>query len=310
MAEASHRKLRQMLELLIMLGSSKYGRDKKSLAEHFEISEKTVNRYFDTFTEAGFVIDKKNGLFSINKKETEYKDLSELLHFSEDESEILSKAIDSIETTTDLKEQLKLKLYSIYNFDRVATPLAKKHNNKIISLLTQAIENKKQVILKNYSSANSQNISDRLVEPFNFTHNYTSVWAYEPETNTNKTFKIDRISKIEILKSDFMFEKNHKKNDLDVFRMSSDKKIEIKLILSIKAFNLLIEEFPRAEKYTKKLKNDKFELTTKIADFKGVGRFIMGLPKDIEINYPQELKEFILAEMKKGIMKFENMKTI
>lgn len=32
MSDASQRKLRNMLELLIMLGSSKYGRTKKSLA--------------------------------------------------------------------------------------------------------------------------------------------------------------------------------------------------------------------------------------------------------------------------------------
>ena len=305
MSDASQKKLRQMLEMLIML-TNKYGRSKASLAEYFSISIKTVERYLETYREVGFIIDKLDAdFFRINKENSEYKDLSELLHFSEDESEILTKAIDSIDTTTELKEQLKKKLYSVYNFDRVATPLAKKHNRNIIEIVSEAIEAKKQVILLNYSSANSQNIRDRLVEPFNFTHNFTAVWAYECDTMTNKTFKIDRISKIQIQESSYCFEEKHKKNELDVFRMSSNHKIEIKLIMTIKAYNLLIEEFPRAEKFTKKIKNNKYEFLTTIADMKGVGRFIMGLPEDVEIVFPQELKNYVVSIMRKGIENFD-----
>jgi proteasome accessory factor C len=306
LGQTSQEKLRRMLELLIMLGESKYGRSKKSLAEHFGKDVKTIGRYIETFESVGFVISEtQKGFYKIDKMHSDYKDLSELLHFSEDESEILSNAIDSIAATTELKEQLKSKLYSIYNFDRIATPLAKKHNQKIILMLTKAIESKKQVLLINYSSSNSKNVSDRLTEPFNFTHNYTAVWAYEPEAGINKTFKIDRISKVEILNSDFIFEEKHKKNDLDVFRMSSEKKIPVKLNLSLKAFNLLTEEFPRAEKYTKKLSENKYELNTTVADLKGVGRFILGLPQDVEIINPESLKKHVYDIMKKSLINFE-----
>jgi predicted DNA-binding transcriptional regulator YafY len=305
MADASQKKLRQMLELLIML-SSKYGRTKKTLSEHFGTSTKTIERYLDTFRDVGLVVDKnQEGYIKINKEESDYKDLSELLHFSEEESGILSNAIDSIEATSGLKEQLKKKLYSIYNFDRVATPLVKKHNQKIVEELSQAITAQKQVRLINYSSSSSQNISDRLVEPFNFTQNYTSLWAYEPLSDTNKTFKINRISKIKMETTDFMFADKHHKNDLDVFRMSGDSKTEIKLLLTVKAYNLLIEEYPSAEKYISKLKNDKFELLTEITNLKGVGRFVLGLPLDVSITYPQDLKDYVRSEMEKGLRKLE-----
>lgn len=306
MAEASQRKLRQMLDLLIML-SNKYGRDKKSLAERFGLSEKTIGRYIETFKNVGFVIDKnEDGFFKINKEESKYKDLSELLHFSEDESLILSKAIESIDATNTLKDQLKKKLYSIYNFDRVATPIVKKHNKRIIQKLSKAISNSKQAILIKYSSSNSQKISDRLIEPFDFTQNYTSVWAYESESGFCKTFKINRITNVEILNKKYNFKEKHKKGNLDVFRMTGTENIKVKLILSIKAYNLLIEEFPQAEAFTSKKKNNLYCFETEIHSFYGIGRFILGLPEDIEIIKPQKLKDYVITEMQKGIKKIKN----
>lgn len=304
MGQSSQEKLRKMLEILIML-NSKYGRSKKSLAEHFDVSEKTIGRYIETFKDAGFIIDKVDEYFKINKQETDYKDLSELLHFSEDESQILSKAIESIDATGDIKEQLKKKLYSIYNFDRVATPIVKKHNTRTVRQLIKAITYNNQVQLVNYRSANSQNISNRIIEPFDFTQNYTSVWAYEPETKMCKTFKINRISKVEILKCKQHFNEKHKKNDLDVFRMSGTEQIPVKLILSIKAYNLLIEEFPRAETFTRSNKNNSYIFETKVSSLYGIGRFILGLPEDIEIIYPQILKDYISETIKRAIKKLK-----
>ncbi len=304
MAEASQRKLRQMLELLIML-NNKYGRDKKLLAEQFGLSVKTIGRYIETFKDVGFVIDNNDGLLKINKEDSEYKDLSELLHFSEDESLILTNAIKSIDATNELKEQLKKKLYSIYNFDRVATPVVKKHNIRTVKKLLNAISEKKQVILIKYRSANSQNVSDRIVEPFDFTQNYTSVWAYEPDSGICKTFKINRITNVEVLKQKYISPEKHKKANLDVFRMNGKEKIPIKLLLSIKAYNLLIEEFPRAELFTKKAKDNSYIFETEVTSLFGIGRFVLGLPADIEIIKPQSLKAYAVKEMRKGIEKFK-----
>lgn len=303
MSEASQKKFRQMLELLLML-DNKFGREKKALAEYFNCSTRTIDRYINTFKEVGFVIENKNGFFKINRKESEYKDLSELLHFSEDESLILTKAIESIDATSELKEQLKKKLYSVYNFDRVATPVVKKHNYRIIKLLFKAISDKKQIKLIKYRSANSQNVTDRIVEPFDFTQNYTSVWAFEPESGICKTFKINRITNLEILNNIQVFQENHKKGKLDVFRMTGERKIDVKLKLSLKAYNLLIEEFPRAELYIQKVNDNLYFFETTVFSLYGIGRFVLGLPLDIEIVNPQELKNYVLKEMQKGIEKF------
>jgi len=59
--------------------------------------------------------------------------------------------------------------------------------------------NKEQVLLKKYQSINSESITDRIVEPFGFTENYQTVMAYEPATQKNKTYNIDRIGSVEPL---------------------------------------------------------------------------------------------------------------
>jgi proteasome accessory factor C len=298
MNETPHNKLRKMLEMLIMLSNSKYGREKSALAEHFGISEKTVSRYINTFREIGFVIDKNDGCFIINKQASEYKDLSELLHFSEDESYILSKAINAIDTETGLKEQLKAKLYSLYNFDRVATPIVQKHNRRIIEKLSTAITEKRQTELIKYRSANSDNVENRITEPFDFTRNYVSVWAYEPESDLCKTFKISRITNVKILERPQAFKEKHRKRQLDAFRMAGDEEIMIKLSLSLKAYNLLTEEYPRAEAFCQKQANGTYLFEAAVYSLYGVGRFVLGLPEDVQVLAPQMFKDFLNARIR------------
>lgn len=64
---ADQAKFQKMLELLLML-DCKYGRTIPELSERFEMSYRTVYRYFDTFKRVGFVIDNNNGFYRIKKK--------------------------------------------------------------------------------------------------------------------------------------------------------------------------------------------------------------------------------------------------
>jgi len=293
-----HEKLRKMLEMLIMLGC-RYGRTRQGLAEHFGISERTVSRYFNTFKEAGFVLENNGGYWKINKKETTYKDLSQLLHFSQEESFILRKAIDSIEAPEHLKDQLNRKLYSIYNFDRVATPLIKtEHADKVESLM-KAIRLKKQVFLYKYHSSHSGTIVDRLVEPFDFTHNYHSLWAYEVETGENKTFTVDRIEKLEIPDTSWQFKDHHRKLPVDIFRVCDEPEVEVKVRLSLRARNLLVEEYPLSEKYIKKINDNEYILNTRVSGFGGIARFVMGLIDETEVIESEGLREFIRGKLEK-----------
>lgn len=66
----------------------------------------------------------------------------------------------------------------------------------------------------------------------------------------------------------------------------------MKLELSIMAKNLLIEEYPLAEKDLRK-EGGRWILDTMVSGMEGVGRFVIGLAHEIRILESDELKEYI-----------------
>ncbi len=285
-------KLQRMLEMLIMMGHP-YGRTKKGLAEHFDLSEKTIGRYITTFKDVGFVVESNDGYFKINKEESHYKDLSQLLYFSQEESFVLRRAIEEINVSDPIKEELTHKLYSLYNYDRVATPAIKTDKEKKINAIEHAIKEGKQIWLIKYSSGHSDTISDRLVEPFDFTHNFRGLWAWDMASKSNKIFVLERFDEVEITTNSIRFESLHKKQLPDVFRMTGEEEISVKIKLNLRAYNLLVEEYPLAQKETKKCGDSNYMLETKVKSTEGVRRFVMGLIQDLEIIEPESLKEEI-----------------
>jgi predicted DNA-binding transcriptional regulator YafY len=112
-------KLSKMLEMILPLAGNA-GYSKKQIADKFQISERTVYRYLETFRQAGLVLDLQNGYYRIDRNNSEFKDISQLLHFSKEEGYILSKAIHAIDDNHVIKSNLVKKLYALYDFDRVA----------------------------------------------------------------------------------------------------------------------------------------------------------------------------------------------
>ncbi len=294
---ADQAKFQKMLEILLVL-DCRYGRTIQEIAERFGISERTVYRYMDTFKQVGFVIENNSGFFKINKEESTSQDISQLLHFTEEEAFILSKAIHAIEDGSEQKEKLVKKLYSLYDFDRVIYAITKKEETENIFNLIQAIKQQRQVVLKAYKSGHGKDIRDRVVEPIDFTVNYLGVWCYDTEDRCNKIFKTSRIREVVVLDEDWQYKPDHQKGITDIFRMQSFEPGPIQLKLSMLACNLLQEEFPLSEKYIKPLGKNSYLLTTDVGNFLGVGRFILGLPDEVEVIFPQALKDYLNEKVK------------
>ena len=290
-------KFQRMLEILMMISGS-YGYSIEQIADKYNISGRTVYRYLTTFQNAGFLLDKKNGYCKINKTSSQYKDLSKLLHFSEEEAHVLSKAIHLIDDENNFQHELYEKLYHLFDTDKAVNKIVRKEKSDNIIGLKNAIKNKRQVILKNYRSSHSENIRDRIIEPFDFSSNFLFVWCYDIESKSNKTFKVARMKKVIITDKKWKHESKHKKFDTDVFRMSGEKKIQIKLKLSLLAYNLLIEEYPLSEKYLKQ-NGSNYIFDGWVCNFNGVGRFILGLPGEIEVISPKELVDFLKEKNQK-----------
>ena len=164
--------------------------------------------------------------------------------------------------------------------------------------LLNTITEKKQVILKNYHSANSGTILDRLVEPIGFTYHYSSLWAFDTHDRQNKLFRTSHFSAVYVLDTAFQYPAMHKMGETDVFRMAGFQTTSVKLTLSMRAYSLLIEEYPMAEKFARKTSDQAYVLETGVCDMAGVGRFVLSLPGEITIVRPQALKDYVREKVK------------
>jgi predicted DNA-binding transcriptional regulator YafY len=136
------------------------------------------------------------------------------------------------------------------------------------------------------------------VEPFSFTTNYTLVWAFDPESQSCKLFKVSRVGEVQVLDQNYKNEPLHTKQPIDVFRISSAEQTHVKLNLSIRAFNLLTEEYPLAEKYITSLGDNYCQFSAEVCGFEGVGRFVLGLAGEIQIIEPDEFRNYISEKIK------------
>lgn len=285
-------KLERLLRLMKLLtANTTYDIDQ--LAERLQMSRRTVYRYIDTFREAGFVIKKSGNCIRLDKESPHFRDISQLVHFTEEEAVILKSAIENIDDTNMLKQNLKRKLYSVYDNKTLADTVVRGKNSPNIRTLIEAIDEHRQVILHGYQSAHGGEVRDRRVEPFAFTTNYVQVWCYDPEAHACKLFKTSRIGAVLPLGDEWAHEAEHREGFMDVFRMNGHDRHRIRLRLGMLAHNLLVEEYPLAERDLAPDGESHWLLETEVAGFAGVARFVAGLLDDVEIVDSPELKRYV-----------------
>ena len=263
------------------------------LATEMGITSRTVYRYIDTIREAGFVVNKLYGnVYAMGKVGRGLSGFNKLIYFTEEEAYIVAKMINSIDNNNVLKRDLQRKLASIYDSTSIANFIDNTATAANVEALADAIKRRKQVVLKHYESAHSDEAKDRRVEPIEFTTNMIDIWAYDVENADNRMFKVARIQEVEVTDDDWAFKSTHKVQSPDLFRMTGSLNEIISLQLDTRAKSLLLEEFPLAEKELRR-ENGKWILTTRINSMEGVTRFILGLAADIKILEGENLRDYI-----------------
>ncbi len=292
-------KLERLLRLMKLLtANTTYNVDQ--IAERLEMSRRTVYRYIDTFREAGFVIKKSGDYIRLDKASPHFRDIEQLVHFTEEEAVILKSAIENIDDNNLLKQNLKRKLYSVYDNKTLADTVVRGKNAPNIRRLIEAIDDERQVRLRDYQSAHGAKVSDRLVEPFAFTTNYVQVWCYDIEAGACKLFKTSRIASVESTDTEWQHKAEHKEGFIDAFRMHGSRRKRVVLEMGMLAYNLLCEEYPLAERDVEKVGEGCWRLETDIAGMAGIGRFVVGLLDDIRIVDTPELEEYLESYLRKN----------
>jgi predicted DNA-binding transcriptional regulator YafY len=131
------------------------------------------------------------------------------------------------------------------------------------------------------------------VEAFAFTTNYEQVWCYCLEDREVKLFRVSRIGAVEMLPEPWLHKAEHVEGFIDIFRIHSNRKLPIQLKLGLRATSLLTEEFPLAAPQLQKLTDNQWLLKTEVCSYEGVGRFVLGLPGEIEIIESPEFLDYI-----------------
>jgi predicted DNA-binding transcriptional regulator YafY len=258
------------------------------LAERLDTSYRSIYRYIETFKDAGFVVHKlEGGVYKLGKESRYFKDISQLVHFTDEEAHIVNQLIEGLDDTNMLKQNLRRKLVSVYDCTSMANSIVKGENALNINMLVDAIYNHRQVVLRNYASSHTGVVDDRLVEPFGFTTNYVQVWCYEPESGLNKLFNTSRIASIEVLNEDWQFAEEHREGKIDIFRINGFEQKRVQVELGMMAHNLLVEEYPLATRDLTQIDNNHWLLDTLVCDYVGIGRFVIGLMNDIRILTPE-----------------------
>ena len=285
-------KLERLLRLMkLMTGNINYTVD--DLAKRLDTSYRSIYRYIETFKDAGFVVHKlEGGVYKLGKESRYFQDISQLVHFTDEEAHIVNQLIAGLDDTNMLKQNLRKKLTSVYNCTSMANSIVKGKNAENVNRIIEAIEARQQVILYDYSSART-GCRDRLVEPFGFTTNYVQLWCYEPDSGMNKLFNTARVGEVEVLNNAWQHEAEHRKGHIDIFRTTGFEQHRVKLELGILSHNLLIEEYPLSERDLTPLDATHWLLDTEVCNYLGIGRFYMGLADDIRIVDSPEFEEYV-----------------
>ena len=295
-----HGRILRLLNLMKLL-SSNVDYTIRELMDRLAISRRSIFRYLDTLRIAGFAVAKKGtNIHKLLSMPKEGINLSNLIHFSEEEAYLLHNLIGALTSDCQVAINLENKLAALFDATSVTEIIGNKITGENIMRLRQAIDEKKQVTLVRYESGNTMSISDRLVEPIKFSSNYRDVYAYEVSTGITKVFKISRIGLVDVSLAAWQYEDKHEKIETDCFRMAGKEDIPVTLKMTLKAKNLLIEEYPLASKYVT-YDGQSWWFKGNVKDLAGVGRFVIGLADQIELIESVELHRFIIEFMERQL---------
>ena len=295
-----HGRILRLLNLMKLL-SSNVDYTIRELMDRLAISRRSIFRYLDTLRIAGFAVAKKGtNIHKLLSMPKEGINLSNLIHFSEEEAYLLHNLIGALTSDCQVAINLENKLAALFDATSVTEIIGNKITGENIMRLRQAIDEKKQVTLVRYESGNTMSISDRLVEPIKFSSNYRDVYAYEVSTGITKVFKISRIGLVDVSLAAWQYEDKHEKIETDCFRMAGKEDIPVTLKMTLKAKNLLIEEYPLASKYVT-YDGQSWWFKGNVKDLAGVGRFVIGLAYQIELIEYVELHRFIIEFMERQL---------
>lgn len=278
-------KLYRVFKLIRLLSQPPYRRVER-LAELLGTTSRTVYRYIDLLENLGYSIDKKeNGNYFLHFEQHPDNEL-----FDAEEAGFIQDLLWQASANHPLRDHLLHKLNRQYMLAPMVQSLAKLAVHEHIRKLSTAIDQNCRAMLYNYYAPSSGTLGNRRIEPVEFMQDYTYVWAYDLDKEDYRQFKLDRINEVELL--DEPITGDHESHSTDLFGWNGPKWMSVKLRLNPYAHQLLLEEYPDVRPFVRSHKGQAL-FDGMVRDWRGIGRFILGLPGEVEVVEPEELKVYL-----------------
>lgn len=292
-------KTHRILRLILFL-SNGHPKSKEECNSFMSIGDTAFYNYRNVLLDTGFDLHQKEGKYWIEYPDEDYQVLRNILHFTEEETYLLSKSIDLLDEKPGSTTHLKQKLVSFLNKDKAMDAYIRKEKSQVVQALRKACQERKQILLVNYASGNSQTVKNRMVEPFEFKDDFNLVWAFDTALKQNRQFKVCRMERVQETPFAWEYEHSHRLKPVDCFRNSGELDKEIEFTLTLKAKNLLIEEYPLTERFLTMISDKQYRLKAPVAKYEGPGRFVLGLAEDIELAGDKGFLNYLKIKIQKS----------
>ena len=274
-------KILRVLQLITLL-KKEPAKSIRFLAGVLESTDRTVYRYLDLVKELGFELHKDHN----NKFQILGGDEFQQISFSNEEVLLLRDLVLTTGKDNKLRDSLLQKIYLQSELAIQGNQILKANLGKMVEKINSSISENKRIVLKGYHSLNTQKISDRIIEPITLTDNYNSICGFEVETQLNKYYNLERITEVIQLEEQQQFHQFHQLDEMDVFGFSekNGQKFSVELLVSLRAYILLKEQYPKIDNHiTKEINSEKYRVKIDVNNPKPITRFILGLKEDIEV---------------------------
>ncbi|MBP3775147.1 MAG: WYL domain-containing protein [Bacteroidaceae bacterium] len=282
------------MELLTRQG----GATLEELSHSLGITARSVYRYIEFYRETGFGILREGQRYMLDPKSPFFRKVAGGAYFSEDEVDTLLHVIEQTDRHDSQTDLLHSKLMRQSKWRVMSRYVSNRTYADNVRFLYKAVADHRMVKLHQYKSLRSGTVSDRIVEPYAFLGDKDSVRCYEPSSQENKTFRVSRIGVVELLPVHWNDAARHDTLFTDSFHFSGDRYHEVRVRLDFLAVQLLLEEYPACEVDLRPLDETHWLLHTRVCSFKGIGRFCLSLPRNVQVLGEDDFVEYFHDEVK------------
>lgn len=275
----------RIFKLIELLSLSPYN-TVRQLLDVLDVGKQAVCRYMDLLKKLRYLVDANDQhryfiALPLSRKENNWTH-EELQYIYESVTPF--KGVNPISgfVTGKIKQKFKI-LPSLEQFRQLL-------HGKIVQQRQSALRSSKKIRLIDYFSVSRNQAITTILEPIQISPDYKYLVAWDIHEEKEKQYKVTRMDKVEILPKEISAHRAG--HSIDLFGMMRTSWVPVHLVLSYRAWNLLLEEHPRALEYIYEEKGE-IHFKGQVRDLPGIGRFFMGLPGEVEVVAPPELVRYL-----------------